>query len=122
MTKKILVVDDEKDIRASIKMALGNVGCSITAVKGGEEALQLLKKEKFDLILLDLLMPGMSGNEVAERIRKNPGTKNQKLVFLTVVTLGEDGKALIQAFKPLDYIQKPFRLADFRSRIRKLIS
>ena len=69
----------------------------------------------------DILMPEMSGNEVAEEIRKNPKTKNQKIAFLTVVTLGEEGKALVQKLKPADYIQKPFKTAEFRKRIKKLM-
>ena len=119
--KKILVVDDEKDITESLIMLLDNEGYKVTAVNSGKEALQLLQKEKFDLVLLDILMPEMSGNEVGERIRKNPKTKDQKIVFLTVVTLGEAGKAMIHKLKPVDYIQKPFSTADFRNRIKKLL-
>lgn len=66
-------------------------------------------------------MPEMSGNEVAEKICKNPKTKNQKIAFLTVVTLGEEGKSVIQKLKPADYIQKPFKAAIFRKHIKKLV-
>lgn len=122
MTKKILVVDDEPDVLTSIKMLLeNNNGYKITAVDNGKEALQLLQKEKFDLVLLDIMMPEMSGNEVAEKIRQNPKIKNQKIAFLTVVTLGEEGETTIEKLKPADYIQKPFKTADFRKRIKKLV-
>jgi len=69
-------------------------------------------------VLLDILMPEMAGNEVAEKIRKNPKTKNQKIIFLTVVTPGEYGKGEIKKLNPADYIQKPFKAGDFRKRIK----
>src|SRR3989344_1097897 len=102
--KKILIVDDEKDITTSVKMLLDNMGYSVTTVNSGKEALQALQKDKFDLVLLDMLMPEMSGDQVAKKIRENPKTKNQKIAFLTVVTLGEQGKAIMQKLKPADYI------------------
>ena len=121
MPKKILVVDDEQDITKSIKMLLDNAGYEVRVVNSGKSALQLLEKEKFDLVFLDILMPEMPGKEVAEKIRQNPKTRNQPIAFLSVVTLGEAGKALIKKLKPVDYIQKPFKTAEFKEQVRKMV-
>ena len=120
-TYQVLIVDDEHDILESVQMVLESGGYKVKSVDNGKQVLKLLQKEKFDLVLLDILMPEMSGNQVAEEIRKNPKTKNQKLAFLTVVTVGEQGKMVIQDLKPMDYIQKPFGIADFRKRIKKIL-
>jgi CheY-like chemotaxis protein len=121
VVKKILVVDDEADILSSVKMLLDTDGYEVKTVSSGKGALGLLKKENFDLIVCDIMMPEMSGNELCEKIRKDPKTKNQKIVFLSVVTLGEEGKAQLNKIKPLDYIQKPFNNADFKKRIKKVL-
>ncbi len=121
MAKKILVVDDEQDILTTVKMVLEKQGYKVTTVNGGKKALELLDKEKFDLVLLDILMPEMSGDEVAKKIRKNSKLKNQKIAFLTVVTLREQGKAEMKKLNPADYIQKPFLMDEFRKRIKKII-
>lgn len=121
MVKKILIVDDEPDILKSVRMVLERMGYKVTAVESGKKALQCLQKEKFDVVLLDMLMPEMSGNEVAERIRKNPALKNQKIIFLTVVTLGEAGKSWLPTLKPAAYIQKPFDIGAFKKKIKEVI-
>lgn len=118
MKKRVLVVDDEQDVLESVKMLLANAGYDVTAANSGREALKMMQKNKFDLVLLDILMPGMAGNKVAEKIRKNPKTKNQKIIFLTVVTPGEHGREEIKKLSPADYIQKPFKTDDFKKRIR----
>jgi CheY-like chemotaxis protein len=121
MEKKILVVDDEESVRTSVQMLLEHEGYTVKIAAGGKECLQLLTKQKFDLVLLDIMMPKMSGNELAEKIRANPKTKNMKIVFLTVLTLGPEGKAAMKKIKPEDYIQKPFKNSDFKKRIRKIV-
>lgn len=121
MTKNILVVDDEKDISASIKMLIEGIGYKAKTADDGKEALGLLKKEKFDLVLLDILMPGMSGREVAENIRNDPKLKNQKVAFLTVIQPSESGQKAIEKLKPVDYFIKPIDNADFKKRLKKIL-
>ena len=82
----------------------------------------ILKDERPDLVILDMMMPGMSGREVCERIRENPKTQDLKVVFVTVARFSEIGKELLSGMKVLDYITKPFDNADFINRIRKLVS
>ena len=119
--KKILIVDDEKDIRLLVKTLLGDEDYKVSIAKDGKDCLALLKKKKFDLILIDFFMPGMSGRELAERIRYNPKTKNAKFAFLTVATFSKDGEKELQRLGCLDYIKKPIDNDDFKKRVKKII-
>jgi len=121
MVKKILVVDDEIYILSSTKEIVESLGYKVTTALDGNKALSLLKKRKFDLVLLDVLMPGMTGIEVLEKIRKIPKLKTQKVAFSTVVQLSPSGKSFVSKLKPVAYFQKPFDIADFKKRIRILL-
>lgn len=121
MTKKVLIVDDEPDILTTVKMLVEAIGYQAITVDGGKKAVTLLQKEKFDLVLLDMLMPEMTGREVMEWIRGNPKLKGQKVAFLTVVQLSGEGKRIVQKLKPDDYINKPIDNTDFKKRVRKLL-
>jgi CheY-like chemotaxis protein len=72
------------------------------------------------MILLDMMMPGMSGREVCERIRKDPHTKDLKVAFLTVAKFSESGKYLLKKMNVSDYITKPFENADLVRRVKKI--
>jgi CheY-like chemotaxis protein len=120
--KKILVVDDEQDTLISMKMLLENSGYVVNTVVSGKDALNLLKKEKFDLVLLDVMMPEMSGREVLEKIRADSKLKNQKVAFLTAIQLGLEGQSLVKKLKAVDYFQKPIvDINDFKMRVKKLL-
>ena len=121
MKKSILVVDDELDILESVKMLLETMEYKITAVDNGRDAIKKLKKNKFDLMLLDILMPKLSGIDTLKKIRADSKLKNQKVVFLTVVTPTKIGKALINKLKPIDYIQKPINNINFKNKIKKYL-
>jgi CheY-like chemotaxis protein len=120
MMKKILIVDDEEDIRLLVRDLLEEQGYKIKEAEDGKKCLKILDKEKFDLILLDFFMPGMSGREVADAIRNNPKTKSAKLAFLTIANFGEEGKIIIKKLKSLDYINKPVDNEDFVKRVKKI--
>ncbi len=121
MTKKILIVDDEEDILTSVKQVVESMGYEGKTVNNGKQALKLLKQEKFDLVLLDILMPEMSGKEVLENIRNDQKLKSQKVAFLTVVELGQEGVKLVKKLKPVDYFQKPINPNDLRKRLNKIL-
>jgi two-component system, OmpR family, alkaline phosphatase synthesis response regulator PhoP len=121
-TKKILIVDDEEDIVISVKMILKKEGYDVTTAPDGKTALSILKKGSFDLVLLDIFMPELSGRQVAEKIRADPKLKGQKIAFMTVLKPSGAGLATIQKLKPVDYFKKPIDLHDFRERIRKILS
>ena len=121
MGKKILVVDDEEDITALVKTLLEDEGYKVNAAKNGEEGLTKLKKDKFDLVLIDMFMPGISGREMCERMRKDPKIKDTKCAFLTVAQFGPEGEKEIQKLGCLDYIKKPVENNDFKKRIKNIL-
>ena len=121
MKKKIMIVDDEEGIVELVTAILEEEGYEVITAMDGKECLEKLKKVKPDLILLDMMMPGMSGREVCEKIRKNPKTKNLKIVFLTVARFSEMGKGVLKKLNVLDYITKPFDNKDLVRRIKNIV-
>ncbi len=121
MAKKVLIVDDQEDILTSMKMLVESEGYEAKTANSGKLALKLLKQESFDLVLLDILMPEMSGMEVLANIRKDSKLKNQKVAFLSVVKLSEPGKDIVKKLKLVEYFQKPIDVVDFRKRLKKLL-
>ena len=121
MAKKILIVDDEYDILESLKMLLEGVGYEVKIVDNGLDAIKILKKEKFDLVILDILMPKLSGIKTLEKIRADKKIANQKVIFLTVVLPNANGKNIIKNLKPLAYIGKPIVNSEFKDKIKKFI-
>lgn len=121
MAKKIMIVDDEESLVELVKAVLEQEGFEVIPAMNGGEALEKLKTAKPDLILLDMMMPGMSGREVCESIRKNPETKDLKVAFLTVAKFSEAGKDTLKKMNVLDYITKPFDNADLVKRVKKMV-
>ena len=120
--KKIMVVDDEENLIELVTAILEQEGFEVIGVKSGPECLEKLKEVKPDLILMDMMMPGMSGRETTEKIRANPKTKNLKIAFLTVARFSEMGRDALKEMNVLDYITKPFDNADLVRRVKKLVS
>ncbi len=116
-----MIVDDEEGIIELLTAILEEEGYEVITAMDGKECLEKLKKVKPDLILLDMMMPGMSGREVCEKIRKNPKTKNLKIVFLTVARFSEMGKDVLKKLNVLDYITKPFDNKDLIRRIKNIV-
>ena len=121
MAKKILIVDDEEDLSASIKTVVESAGYEAKTANSGKGALAALQQEHFDLVLLDMLMPDMSGRQVLEKIRADPKLSNQKVAFLTVVKLSGSGEDIVKKLEPVEYFQKPIDITDFRKRLKKIL-
>lgn len=119
--KKIMVVDDEENLLELLSVLLSEEGFDVITATNGKECLEKLKNVKPDLILLDMMMPGMSGRETCEKIRANPETKDLKVAFLTVARFSETGKEILRKMNVMDYITKPFDNQDLIARIRKLL-
>ena len=116
-----MVVDDEESLRELANAIFSNEGFKVILASSGQECLELLKKEKPDLILMDMMMPGMSGRETAEKIRQDPKTKDIKIVFLTVAKFSETGKETLDKLNVKDYITKPFDNTDLVKRVKKIL-
>lgn len=116
--KRILHVDNEQDILDSVKMLLESEGFEVELATGGKECLKLLETKKFDLILLDIMMPDISGWDVFTRIMKtNP---DQKVVFLSALEATPERIKTLKEHGLTDYIMKPFDIEDFVKRVKDL--
>lgn len=114
---RILVVDDQPANIQVLGNVLGKLGYEIIPAADGPTALKRLALRLPDLILLDLLMPGMDGCEVCLRVRENPEWKDIPVIFLSAA---DDKDFIIRAFEAggVDYITKPFNQAELVSRVR----
>jgi two-component system alkaline phosphatase synthesis response regulator PhoP len=118
--QKILVVDDEEDILELLRFNLAKEGYDVSTESTGEEALSTARAESPDLILLDLMLPGMDGLEVARRLKGEPSTKNLPIVMLTAKGEESDIVAGLELGAD-DYITKPFSRKVLASRIRAVL-
>lgn len=117
MSKRVLVVDDEKLIVKGIRFSLEQDGMEVTCAYDGEEALEIARKQEFDMILLDVMLPGLSGFEVCQQIRE---FSNVPIVMLTAK--GEDmDKILGLEYGADDYITKPFNILEVKARIKAIM-
>lgn len=110
----ILVVDDEPQIRRVLRSTLTAQGYVITDAKTGEDALESLRKERPDLVLLDMNMPGMGGIETCREIRRG---SDAPIIMLTVRNAERDKVAALDAGAD-DYVVKPFGIEELLARIR----
>ena len=111
---KILVVDDEPQIRRVLRSTLSARGYVIAEAGGGDAALQSLSKERPDLVLLDMNMPGMDGIEACREIRRS---SDAPIIMLTVRSAERDKVAALDAGAD-DYVVKPFSIEELLARIR----
>ena len=120
MAQKILIAEDDKNVQALIVFKLKNSGYDVVAVNNGVEAIEYLKHSTVDLIMLDMMMPLMSGREALLAIRNDPKTRDIPVVFLTARTLEQevvDGLSLGAD----DYIKKPFSPSELVARVRTVL-
>lgn len=117
---RVLVIDDEEDIRELLTYNLKKDGHEVYASENGEKGLITLKECKPDLVLLDVMMPGMDGIEVCEAIRQMPGFQNTLVCFLTA--RGEDYSQIAGLDAGADdYVSKPIKPKVLISRISALL-
>jgi two-component system KDP operon response regulator KdpE len=110
----ILVVDDEAQIRRVMRATLSAQGYVISEVKTGEEALEFVRKQRPDLVLLDVNMPGMGGIEACREIRR---MSDAPIIMLTVRNAERDKVSALDAGAD-DYVVKPFSIEELLARIR----
>ena len=116
MPKTIMIVDDEPDIRSTVKTILEKEGYKVVTAVDGDDCLKKLPKQKVDLILLDVMMPGTPVVEVTKRI------KGVKIIYLTALRTSEDEKKeLLKSPNVVDFIQKPFDIDNLIEEVKKVI-
>jgi twitching motility two-component system response regulator PilH len=117
---KILVVDDSITEREMMKKSLEEEGYSVTGAKDGEEALEILKKEKFDCILLDVIMPKKNGFQVCREIKKDEFTKDIPVILVT--SKGQESDMFWGKKQGADdYIVKPFKMEELISAVKRFV-
>ena len=117
MAYHILVVDDEKLIVKGIKFSLEQDGMKVTTAYDGEEALRYIKEEKFDLIVLDVMLPKIDGLEVCQQTREF-----SQIPIIMVTAKGEDmDKIMGLEYGADDYITKPFNILELKARIKAIL-
>ena len=117
MGQKVLVVDDEKLIVKGIRFSLEQDGMEVDCAYDGEEALELARNNTYDMVLLDVMLPKMTGFEVCQQIRE---FSNVPIVMLTAK--GEDmDKILGLDYGADDYITKPFNILEVKARIKAIM-
>ncbi|MBO5113840.1 MAG: response regulator transcription factor [Lachnospiraceae bacterium] len=117
MAKKVLVVDDEKLIVKGVRYSLEQDGMEVDCAYDGEEALQKIKDKEYDIILLDVMLPKLTGFEVCQQVRE---FSNVPIVMLTAK--GEDmDKILGLEYGADDYITKPFNILEVKARLKAIM-
>ena len=116
--KKIVVVEDEAHLAKGLQFNLEREGYRVTLVDNGQSALDLLGKEEFDLMILDIMLPKVSGLEVARRIRKT--NMRFPILMLSAKSTDEDRELGLQAGAD-DYLTKPFHLPELLLRVKGIL-
>ena len=119
--KRILHIEDDRDTVLLVKTLLERHGYSVSNAFNGNECLNILKEERIDLVLLDIMLPDMSGWDILHRIRRDPRNRDTKVVFLSVIPISEDRLRALKEDGVSDYIMKPFDNEDLIDRINKVL-
>jgi two-component system KDP operon response regulator KdpE len=114
MGPRVLIVDDEAEIRRALRLALEARGYSVTAVASGEDAIASMERSRPEVVLLDLLMPGMGGLEACKQMRSRWPVP---IIVLSVMGQEQDKVAALDAGAD-DYLTKPFGFDELMARIR----
>ena len=121
MAKKILVVDDEPDILDLATVRLKKNGYEIIEAIDAEEAMKIVQKAPPDLILLDLLLPKMQGDELCKKLKSDDRYKNIPIILFTASAIRPSLPGNIEAMGADDCILKPFEPEELLGKIRKFI-
>lgn len=116
--RRILIVDDEPTLRRILGVSLAALGFDTAEASTGEQALSLAKANHYDLVLLDVEMPGIGGIETC---REMHATWPQMPVVMLTVRDGKEDKARAVEAGAVDYLTKPYRFGDLVARIRALL-
>ncbi len=120
MQKKILVADDEPNIVISLEYLLQREGYAVLIARDGQEAIEVITRERPDLVLLDVMMPKKSGFEVCQALRANEQLQNTKILMLTAKGRDTD-MAKGTALGADDYMTKPFSTRELVAKVALML-
>lgn len=120
MKPRVLVVDDEEDITHIIKFSLQKIGVDVDTASNGSQALTFLKKNSYNVILLDIMMPVMDGLETLKKIRSNEKIKNIYVIFLSAKS---DDISILEGYDigVDDYLLKPIKMKILIKKIENIL-
>ena len=120
MTHKILIADDEPNILISLEFLMKREGHQVIVARDGQQALEAIRRERPDLVLLDVMMPGKSGFEVCQAVRADETLAGVKIVLLTAKGRDTDvAKGL--GLGANAYVTKPFSTKELAQQVRQLL-
>ncbi|RLS34022.1 MAG: response regulator [Planctomycetota bacterium] len=117
---QVLVVDDEEDLLELVRFNLTRDGYAVSCTTSGEEALKSIRREAPDLLVLDLMLPGLDGLEICRRLKADPRTRDIPIVMLTAKSEERDVVAGLERGAD-DYIAKPFSPRVLSARVKALL-
>ncbi|NTV29518.1 MAG: response regulator [Candidatus Omnitrophica bacterium] len=118
--KKILVIDDEKMLHTMLKSIFASYGFEVISAFTGEEGLVEAVAKKPDLVILDVLMPGIKGREVCKRLKADPVTRDIPVLFLTAKDSEEDVQAELEA-GAVGHVTKPINSMALLRQVKKIL-
>ncbi|MBI2987106.1 MAG: response regulator [Deltaproteobacteria bacterium] len=116
----ILVVDDHPDSRDILVLAMEKWGYEVLPARDGREAMAQIESVDFNLVIIDIAMPLVSGREVGRSIKSNPRTKHIPILAVTALDTSENRKRCLQAGFD-DFLSKPFRIASLKAKVNALL-
>jgi two-component system, OmpR family, response regulator VicR len=119
--KSILCIEDEPEMIDLMRLILGRRGFTVKGAAGGIEGLRMIRAERPDLVLLDLMMPDMDGWEVYQQMKADENTKNIPVIVVTAKAQSIDKVLGLHIAKVDDYLAKPFSPQDLLSSVEKVL-
>ncbi len=120
--KRVVCVEDEPAMIDLIRLILGRKGYNVIGAAGGREGLDIIQREKPDVVLLDLMMPDMDGWEVYQKMKANDSTKDIPVIVVTAKAQSIDKVLGLHIAKVDDYITKPFGPQDLLDSVEKVLA
>ncbi len=120
MSRKVLIVDDEPNIVLSLEFLMEEAGYDVRSVTDGQQALDAVREDVPDLILLDIMLPKLDGYEICREIRANPRCKNVRVIMLTAKGREVDQEKGL-AFGADEYITKPFSTREVVEKVKQIL-
>ncbi|MDQ3006782.1 MAG: response regulator [Chloroflexota bacterium] len=119
--KSILCIEDEPEMIDLMRLILGRRGFTVKGAAGGIEGLRMIRAERPDLVLLDLMMPDMDGWEVYQQMKADENTKNIPVIVVTAKAQSIDKVLGLHIAKVDDYLAKPFSPQDLLSSVERVL-
>ena len=120
MSKKIMIVDDEEDIRVSVGQIFEVSGYEVIKAEDGNDCLNKLERTIPDIVILDIMMPGLNGWDVAAQIKENSEWSEIPIVFLTAK--GDEMSIGMGGLASEEYVVKPFDIIKLKERVEEILN